>query len=544
MNAAPGALDHWRETLAQVQLPVFGGAATSEALLQPGLSIQQLGRLLLAEPPLALDVILMAARLPRLQGEVQGLQHALGVLGVDRVQQLVRSRMNRLFNDQRPAHRAALQALSTSRLAAALVEHWDRANLGGRGESLQWAAMILGLARWKLPLAAPDLYLQIERRARAGEHRARVERELLGCRIDAVNRTLLGAAGLNADPLLGEAMTPDPRLLAEAARYAWTGSIAPALPAALSQRLRSRNMFPMLAHLLAWSACDGWYSRRTLSLMRAVSAVLHQPLDRIIADAHQVAVRVSRAPVLAGRVFTPAQQLFWPPVRRRTNAARKAAATSASQTFGETPRSQSAPAVPAPSHTQTGGPALAAAPRSCADSPTDTALVEAFVRDCRAGAFGDLRRFMPALVRTLTQGIGLARCVLMLKAASGDYLVGCFAHGFTPALEVRTLTASLCDDNLFARLYHRPGSALHLSAPHALAARSQWPPSMVRLSAAGDMFLASLHAAQRPFGVIWVDAGGAHPLSQEQYALFRQLARPLGAEFSRLAGAVAGARRA
>jgi hypothetical protein len=171
-------------------------------------------------------------------------------------------------------------------------------------------------------------------------------------------------------------------------------------------------------------------------------------------------------------------------------------------------------------------------------------LVEAFVCNCRAGAFGDLRRFMPALVRTLTQGIGLARCVLMLKAASGDYLVGCFAHGFTPALEVRTLTAPLSDDNLFARLYHRPGSTLHLSAPRAMAARSQWPPSMVRLSTAGDMFLASLHAAQRPFGVIWADAGGAHPLSQEQYALFRQLVRPLGEEFNRLASAVADARRA
>ncbi|MBC9071468.1 hypothetical protein IAI53_05785 [Thauera sp. CAU 1555] len=544
MSAPSGGLAFWRDLLAQVQLPVLGDEAGRAALLQPALSLQQLGRLLLAEPPLALDTILMAARLPRLQGEVQGLQHALSVLGIDRVQQLARTRMNRLFSDERPAHRGALQAMSTSRLAAALVEHWDRANPGGSGEYLQWVAMILGLARWKLPLAAPEVHLQIERRARAGEHRACVERELLGCDTNALNGALLAAAGLSTDPLLTEAMTPDPRLLAEAAHHAWTGSIAPALPTDLSRRLRSRTMLAVLAHLLAWSACDGWYSRRTLALMRAASALLHQPLDRVIADAHQVAVRASRAPVLGGRVFTPAQQLFWPPAVRHTPAALRVAAARRAGPSHE-PAAPARAAAARPPDVDLFSDLTPAAPARRAEAPAaDPAIVDAFVRDCRAGAHRDLRSFMAALVRTLEQGIGLRRCLLMLKASNADRLVCCFAHGFDPAPPARSLAGSSADDNLLARLYQRPGSALHVAAARVPVARRQLPPALAPLAPTGGFLVGSLQAAERPLGVMWADRGnGSDAPAEHHYAQFRHMIRHLGDEFRRLAGVSSGARR-
>lgn len=546
MSAPSGGLAFWRDLLAQVQLPVLGDEAGRTALLQPGLSLQQLGRLLLAEPPLALDTILMAARLPRLQGEVQGLQHALSVLGTDRVQQLVRARMNRLFNDERPAHRAALQALSTSRLAAALVEFWDRANLTGNGEYLQWVAMVLGLARWRLAMASPEVYLRIERRARAGEHRTCVEQELLGCDTNALNAALLAAAGLHAEPVLQEAMTPDAGLLAAASRHAWTGSIAPTLSPALSGRLRSRTMLAVLAHMLAWSACDGWYSRRTLTLLRAVSAMLHQPLDRVIADAHHVAVRASRAPALAGRVFTPAQQLFWPPTAPRTPTAASVAGARTAGTL--TPQGASAPpttqAPDADLFSDLIPAARTPAPRKSEPPPTpDPAIVDAFVRDCRAGAHRDMRSFMGALVRTVERGIGLRRCLLMLKASNADRLVCCFAHGFDPALKTRSLTGSSVDENLLARLYHRPGSALHVAAARVPLARQQLPPPLAQLAPAGGFLIGSLQAVDRPLGVMWIDRGdGADAPAEHQYAQFRHMFRHLGDEFRRLAGSASGPR--
>ncbi|CAM5439690.1 hypothetical protein [Thauera mechernichensis] len=82
MNGTAKGLDYWRRELAAVRMPVLSTAQALETLLDPGIGMDTLRTMLHGDIPLALEVILLAAREPRIDGEVQGLQHALNMLGV------------------------------------------------------------------------------------------------------------------------------------------------------------------------------------------------------------------------------------------------------------------------------------------------------------------------------------------------------------------------------------------------------------------------------------------------------------------------------
>ena len=560
-------LEYWRGHLYQAQIPVLSTGEARDTLLLPSATLQQVYRVLNADLPLALDAVVMAARLPRIDGEVQGLQHALNVLGTDKVQSLVRTRMKRPFDAGRPAHRACLQAIATSRLAAALVESWEWPNPGGNGEYLQWVALLLGLARWKLPLVAPEVHLQIERRARAGEHRARVERELLGCSIDELNAAVARDIGLPADAMLLRAITPDSHMLAASAACAWAASMAPELPVKVARWLRQRTTVSVLAHMLAWSATDGWYSRRTLLLMRVVSAHLNQPLDRVIAGVHQTAVRASRAPEFAGLCFTPAQQLFWPPAPPRSLRARSrpaAADTQAPPAANPAPAQEIArpPAHPAAAPqnaapgarevvsysgfassdaaTGTTPPAVPAAPGASAPAPApDVDIVEACSQNCQHGRYPDMRAFLLATGQTLEKGLGLQRCLLFLKPPRATQLNCFFAHGWGGAVEARKLSVAAGDENLLARIVSRSGGSLWVTPAKLPAARGQLPEVLKALAPEGGFLLGTLHLQDRPVGVMWADGGAASAaLGEQHYAEFRHMIHHFGAEFSRLAAAM------
>ncbi|PKO56156.1 MAG: hypothetical protein CVU28_03950, partial [Betaproteobacteria bacterium HGW-Betaproteobacteria-21] len=214
MSEHQGGLDFWRKQLAAVSLPVLSPAAAREALLQPGACLQELTPLFNADLPLALDVLLLAAQHPRIRGEVQGLQHAFTVLGTGKVQALASTRFQHAFNPDQVAHRLCLQSLATSRFAAQLVESWEQRHAGSHVEHLWWITLLLGLARWKLPLAAPRIALEIERRCGAGERRTVVERAVLGCSIDQLNAAHLRDAGFPDDARLLQSIALEGPVLA------------------------------------------------------------------------------------------------------------------------------------------------------------------------------------------------------------------------------------------------------------------------------------------------------------------------------------------
>lgn len=513
MAADNTGIDYWTQHLAEVQLPLLSDAAALEAMLDPGVSPQALARLLRADLPLALDALLIAARLPSVGGEPQGLVQAIGLLGVVRTQNLVRARMDRLLEPARPAHRGFLQALSVSRFAALLVERWEGARQPGGGEALFWTTLALGAVRCRLPLLAPRAAAEIEQRVRRGERRARAEQAVLGCHIAALGPRLLRALGLVPDPGLIDALRADGRRVAMATRGAWTGAFPPepdGRGAAVAAWLKQRHALCALGHELAWAAWDGWYHGHTATLMAALSAQLHWPVDKVIASSHQTAARASRSFVHAGLVVSPAEQLFWPPPPPR-----KLLRVTAQGKQGA-------------------APGRAATPPPAVAERVDAVRLQRFRDDCAFGRFRDSRALLAATMGVLKDGLGLPRALLFLKLVRTDVLRCQIVHGVPGAPEPAKLETPSEGEDLLARLFRHAG-ALHVDARRLAVARQQMPECVRPLLPGGGLLLACVKVGGRPVGVLWADAGEGPAPDEAQYAAFRQLVDDFGEAFGRLA---------
>lgn len=587
MGETGTGLDYWRKRLGDVQLPVFSAATRIEAMLVPSISLHALGQHLEADLPLALEVMLVAVRLPQLDGDVQSLQHALNVLGSERVQAIVRARSKRPFNPDKPAHRHLAQAISTSRLAALLIMTIESRKETGNAGYLAWVALLLGLARWRLAFAAPEIFDEIESRADLGAHRAEVERMLLGCSVDELNHQLLVDAGFSTDASLLRSVAPDARMLAAAGGYAWTENLAPELPPEIGRWLRQRTTNPLLAHLIAWSAHDDWYGNRTRLLERVFSCGNNLPLDRFVASLHQTAAEASRGFVLWEHVVGPAERLFWPPkpprslverarggsddavaavmpgrhqvgvepapgdermaVRRRDGAeldqaagvrqpARVAAGFELRGEVARAPRQSARDDEPRTVRIPTVAKAGSESEGARAPaSRVDPGLVALYARNCESGVYQDLRQLVNATCMVLESGLGLKRCLLFLKLAQTEEL-GCYlAHGYGSHLQPRQLSIPVAQDNLIARIFRQSG-ALWADSGRIAAARLQLPEALREVSLDSGFLLSSLKMKDKAVGVLWADSGDlALALTERHYGGFRQMAQHFGSAFAAIA---------
>jgi len=518
MSTQARGLEFWRARLREVRLPILSGADALSILTAPEVDLQSLGRVLDADLPLALDVIAYASTQTRGSHEILGLQHALGMLGVAQVQQRLKLRLDPSFDPTRPGHSLCVQALASSRLAVQLLWSWTRRLHPTKyDEHLDWVTLLLGMARWKLPLAAPDIALQIETRVAQGERRSVVEKSLLGCSIEALNIAHLHDIGLPPDKDLQQATRLNERVIAKAWRHARHDGLAPELPPELARPLRQRTAICMLAHLLAWSVRDDWYSLRSQRLLALASTLAGLPLDTVIAGSRGAALRVSHAPEFRNRITAPAAQLLWPPKPRRSLRP----ATPVSRPYASPP----------------GMPGTRMTRRRPAQP--DTAVVNTFAQNCLHGRHTDLRQFIDATSQALESGLGLARCMLFLKATGTEQLGCYFAHGFNPAFEARTLMIPAADDNLLARLFRHASGSLWIKASQVDGARQQLPSELRQYTQASGVMLAAVNLNQRPVGVVWADSGpDGHPLGEGHYDEFRHMFQHFGAEFSRLTQAL------
>ncbi len=559
MTEQESGLTLWRQRIAGVQLPLLSGPETIEKLLSASVSLQEVAHLLVDDPALALEMVIAAARLPSVQGEVQGLQHALNLLGIRRVQALIRARATRVMNPESAAHRGSLQAITVSRLAASLVNRWAEKKVPGTGEFLSCVALLIGLARWKLPLAAPRVHMAIEVRVGRGERRSQVEQVLLGCSMDELNRAVLIDAGFSPESPLLQSKLADPIMLAKAARCAWTGTMAPELPVEVARWLRQRTTPSLIAHLVAWAGHDGWFENRCLRLLEVVSALNNRPLDRVITSTHRTAVVVSRRlEQYGGVIFSPGEQLFW---ERKPPRGPIDKAVPTSQSQPEPPRrkptavAEPAPAVSprtaplaqpvepaAPPRTPAGSAPATTNPATARESPppppparhTDLALLHAFVTRCRDNAFVDLRQLMTEAGNTLEKGLGLRRSLFFLRPGNSEQLRCYLKHGLTGAIQGVSLDVPVSPENLLTRLVEQGGS-IRVDAEHGAVAIRQLPACLHELATSAGFVVTSIKLNERPVGAIWADIGSPRiEVHARQYDVFRVVAGHFNTAFTHL----------
>jgi HDOD domain len=501
--ALPRTQAHWLERLAAVRLPLLSPPQSLQRMLGARISVRDLLELIEADLPLAVEVIVGASKALRPSGKpLQGLQHAVNLLGIERIQGLIRARRDRPLDLAHPAHQAVLQAMATSRLACLFANHWTALHTGTNPETLIWNTALLGVARWKLPLAAPNEAAEIERWVAAGQRRATAERELLGITLDELTPAHLKALGLSQ-----VARSLAPRVLAQTARSAWKGPVAPEVPAACLQALQQPGAVCGIAQGLALSVQDSWYSARTRTWMAVAAVRMNQPQARLRADLLRLALHASQETSFTQSLVAPAARLLWspPPPRRAVRAVSAAPHTVAHAM----PRRSSPGSIVPTAHTGSKPPSQ--------------------------GQPQDLRALFSNTLQTLTQTLGLRRCALFLRANDGVRLGCAFAHGFEGTAVVRGQSFPLEDGHLPHRMMQRASAFLWVRDTQTGAARQQLPAVLAPLVLDSGLALAVVDMGGQPKGLWWVDTGRAEqPLEAATCAAFQKFARTFGADFARL----------
>ena len=539
---APLGLSAWRKRLAAVRLPLVSPPEALKALQDPDLPGPRLLETLNRDLPLGLAVMRHAqSAMPKGQ-RVSDLAHAVGILGLTRLYQLIDTLGQQRLQPDKPGHLRLAEALQTSRLAGHLALQFAQIEPGNTGLARMGAVQAQNVAEWLLAVAAPALADTLAQRLQDNERPARVEQELLGCTLTQLSAAVSVDLGLFQADSATLLHALEPALLGRAARRAWMGTNPLEVPPDIGRWLHRPSTLPSMLQMLAHELMHDWYSRRSTLLLKALSAHRRLKFDQVLDATRRAAVQASQEPHLWTFCAAPATRLLWPPKprQRRVGAAAAPAPAPAQQPASvarEAPMLLATPPTePIPASAPTPRPRPAPMrPSSIEPGSHARNLIDLFVEDCRSGRHADLSTFFRAFKLSLADGLGLERYALFLKMAQGDQLVCFLARGFGPEIEPRRYSLALDGHNLIAKVYAQP-SGFYMAERGRVAGLRALLPEKLRpeLLDSGALW-GAVHVNQRSVGVLWADGGAAgDDLDPVQYAGFKLLVRHFGDELTRL----------
>jgi len=502
------------ERLQHTSLPRVAAETEHRLALAETIELKQLHSLAEREPGLALAILQAANARTGAEDAPRGLQQGIHRLGSGGVQRLLRSLPTARYDRAQPGHLLALQAMATSRLAWLYLAHWLRTALASDEDARLASLTLLDVARWKLPLAAPALAAEIERRVGSGERRARVERELLGADLDTINLWHLQDLGARYAEALVAGCRWAPILLAQSAAAVRSDTRAPDLPPRLKGSLRERGLLCSLARALAQETQLDWYSVRTRHLLQAAAAIIGRPLDEVLRGVQRQALFASREALFGDDAPAPAAGLLRPP-RPPRSLQRATQAIAETSAIAQT-------ATPAAAATQ-------AAPANC------QGLVAAFVQRCQSG-HPDLRSLFTDSARLFTR-LGLTRCALFLRETDQEALACYFSFGFPPGTASRSLRLPTGEPGLVKLLLARTGVAFRVARAQRAGIGDKLPTALVGWAPDSGMLLATVAVQERAVGFWWADSGpdGAEA-STETFACVRRAVEAFGSAFTHQLG--------
>lgn len=510
-SSRPPPLRPLLEKLQQTSLPRVAAEAEHRLALAETAELKQLQSLAEREPGLRLAILLTANARTGADDTPHGLQQGIHRLGSGGVQRLLRSLPTVRYDRGQPGHLLALQAMATSRLAWLYLAHWLRTALASDEDARLASLTLLDVARWKLPLAAPALATEIERRVGSGERRARVEHELLGADLDSFNLWHLQDLGARYAEALVASCRWAPALLAQAAAAVRSDTRAPDLPPRLKGSLRERGLLCSLARALALETQLDWYSARTRHLLQAAAAIIGRPLDEVRRGVQRQALFASREALFGEDAPAPAAGLLRPPRPPRSLQRAPQATAEASSTAQMAARSAAG--------TQ-------AAPANCQGE------VAAFAQRCQSGHL-DLRSLFADSARMFSW-LGLARCALFLRETDQEALACYFSFGFPAGHASRSLRLPTGDPGLVKLLQARPGVAFRVARAQRMGIAGKLPTALADLAPDNGMLLATVAVQERAVGFWWADSGPDRgEASAEAFADFRRAVEAFGSAFTR-----------
>ncbi|MET0379001.1 MAG: HDOD domain-containing protein [Spongiibacteraceae bacterium] len=512
MTDNPRNLQQWLTDLEPLQLPLNTQIrAQALAAIEQSCSAVALSALLLDDPAAVLLIFREANRaLARYERETHGLEHAISLLGMARVQTLLQAAPSLAADhpftrEYRQAQQRSLHAAWQARLWAEGCGRWP-------ADEMFWDTLLAGAPHWVLWLEAGSLRLQLSKlRAQRGFVTAEESHELFGCDLNTLMAQLTERWNLPRNSQLSwqrEVIGKRREWIALARAARPDGP--PDLPVGrLSELSHQPCVIVALANLLAVEADWDWYSRHFARLLNIVASCCRRPVSTLSNFVHQTAASFSRS--YRGDLQTPAARLLchwqqaqiWAPVVAPTPAEPNPAAAPATST--------ATPSAPTPKASTLADPRQLAANLRRLQQPESVQ---------------GTREALTLALDAIHTGLGLTRVAALLYRAEPRELQTLLGRGLDATPALRQLRLPVQANTLLEQLLRKP-ACLRLGDDNGARYLPLLPPELRSATASPRLLLASIVAAERPVALLFADAGG-QPISDQQHRLFRQLALLLG----------------
>ena len=559
------SLEQWLPKLTQSSLPLLPQSKTAlrKLLRDPEVALAAIAKLVDRDPVLQVHLIRDCNRHfgDRALGRLTHTSHCVAMLGLDRLQPLLKQLAATPDITDEPLQQAYFDAVNLSFHSAALAASWTEFRNPRQANEMHLAAILAGVPSWCLwQFAAREMAViqQLWRHYNIPVEEA--ELAVLGCTLRdlaaAISQQwqfpehMVAALSRSALPSLGFLWRSTRRY--EKDRNCHLPNRTPT-----GKLVNTPALAISLSHSLATEIHSSWFSHQTNRLLRITATYLDQPYQRIRRATMEASLNFSNACYIP-QALAPASGLLWPtqPRRRRlvppaqvpplvasllaTDTASLMAGKQNTDTATDNPNNPEndsitvapviKPAVESAAAEKSIAPATASAPPPGSSlgpflSVAAKKKFETFFKSYQTAAVMTESQACEQLLSQLVACTTLQRALLLKKEPAGQPLSAQFAQGCDDWPLLKKLKISLQPINLLTRLTNKP-AASWMNPNHANNRGNIVPGTLKQAADCEQFFVMSVFQGSECFGILYADAH-QQGLSELEYKLFRVCGKAL-----------------
>lgn len=513
-------LEAWANYLEPRSLPVRVSvqARLRRLLNNDNTTLQQLTQLVRQDPVLCLHVTRLAQQKHRAKGStVTGIEHAVGSLGLEPLEQLCRQLETLKVNPTSVQQKMYFRAIADSQHASLQAAELCRQRGLPFVEEVRLAALLYGFVHWMLWLHAPlHKHLYQKRVLEDGIDVVLAEQDLFGCTAQELGAEL--AQRWDLPELTCEALdhgtSPSHHDLNQLHRRAVRDPRLGQLEQREINQLAQQRFFPVkLGNWLALTTTRGWHSKKAARLFDVMADYLSSDANQILGQLHTNCAEASRQFHVPGTLSPATEMLFIPSSPQHLGVLSEKEIARLAKTA---PRPVK-PKPPKPEQDQVDKPAPPVTEH------LHPHIYQQVLERFQNGFDGYTKpaQILQALIQGLHQGLGLARLNLMV--IKGNQAESLRNLGLPKGHPMAELSLSLDVPSLFKRLSEKP-AGIWLDTQKRSTLAPMLPESFTTALGDHDCLLMSVFRDDKPLALIYADDLPAHAtLSEFQYEQFRQL---------------------
>ena len=529
----PRGIKAWLNHAKSVPLPILKvSVRTLNKQIKAGASLADMANTIERDPALCLHLFLAANKAsheanPDLDADILGINHVLTILGMHGVVHVIKGLPTLKINGRSAYQKAYLQAQSNSMFAAKLAGHWAEKGNFGDGDKIKWSTLLCGAPNWVMWQCAYGEMRQLEwYRYKQRFSRRKSEAKLFGCYLEDIERMLGRHFKLPSisQQALESAELPSLKQWAKILSHRHLDYFDEDVK--LKQIKRKPSVVIALARSLAKESTLGWLRRHSQRSERALSNLLHQPLDRTSEDIHQQAVAFSRK-FPAPYVVLPAQSLLWPDTEEpwlRQPFACVSECLSDEQLRKTMPNMAGVAQPekkPIPKGQRLDIPDLPPQPPREVNKDLLQELINRF--KSQAAGFKDVHEILLTCNKAINEGLGMRHTVIFVADKTGKGLRPVYCVGIEPESPLRALKVALVDNSFFGKLMVKTG-ALKIDPGNYHQVKSMMTSEVLTTLGNKNFMAMSLFANNKAVGVVYADAAvNEDEISDKEYQAFKQI---------------------